>query len=428
MKVYLVNDTSLNLNWGSRAAIYKLRQMIEASGAEILSALPLHKLAFLDWDARPMTQKIYQAISKTLAKPQKIGSLTQILLRQIPPYLPDVIPQTWKDFRTCASQVVKGNTLPQVRRDLEACDLVVIHGEGGIFGRQRESRMMLFIAYLAKQYFYKPVILVNQTSDLSDPLLYEMAQNIYPMLDDVVFRDPISAQMCKTFSEGFVAADTGFAFTPSAQKAWTEVASAPGYFHYYPETTGTFNPKQPYVCVGGSSIYYRKDRPNYDPVAGFSKLCEALLEQTQVVLTASAKADLPIFEPIARRLGLPLMRPELPPQQAVDVLAHAVAYIGGRWHSSIFAFLGGAPVVPLGAHTFKINSLLKHMELEVQPFEALDLERERDGIISLFNNYLAQGPSLRMTLRTRASRLGELSRENVRFLRKDKMQQATKAA
>lgn len=107
----------------------------------------------------------------------------------------------------------------EVKQALQDCDVVMIHGEGGIFGQQRESRMMLFIAYLAKQYFYKPVALVNQTSDLSDPILYEMAKQVYPMLDDVVFREPTSAQMCKDFSEGFVAADTGFAFEPSSQKA-----------------------------------------------------------------------------------------------------------------------------------------------------------------------------------------------------------------
>ena len=404
-----------------------LRHMIEASGSQVVATLPLQKLAFLDWDARPSTYKTYTALSKTFAKPKKLGSLTQTLLRQIPPFLPDVVPKTWQDFHFCADQVMKRNFLPDIKQALQDCDVVMIHGEGGIFGQQRESRMMLFIAYLAKQYFYKPVALVNQTSDLSDPILYEMAKQVYPMLDDVVFREPTSAQMCKDFSEGFIAADTGFAFEPSSQKAWADVASKPGYFHYYPENTGEFNPKEPYVCVGGSSIYYRKDRPNYDPVAGFTKLCQTLLEQTQVVLTASAQADLPIFEPIARNLHLPLIRPETPPQQAVDLLAHAAAYIGGRWHSSIFAFLGGTPVVPLGSHTFKVDSLFKQMEIDVQPFEALDLERESDGIVSLFNNYLAQ-PSLRNTLRNRAKTLGEQSWENVRLLRGQQFKKKSKAA
>ncbi len=402
--------------------------MIEASGSQVIATLPLQKLAFLDWDAKPSTQKIYTSISKTLARPQKLGSLTQILLRQVPPYLPDVVPTTWKEFHACADRVMKDNYLPDIKRALEACDVVMIHGEGGIFGQQRESRMMLFIAYLAKQCFYKPVALVNQTTDISHPVLHEMAKNVYPMLDDVVFREPTSAEQCKDFVTGFVAADTGFAFEPSSQKAWAEVASKPGYFHSYPENTGEFNPKEPYVCVGGSSIYYRKDRPNYDPVAGFTKLCEALLEQSQVVLTASAQADLPIFEPIARKLNLPLIRPETSPQQAVDLLAHSTAYIGGRWHSSIFAFLGGTPVVPLGAHTFKVDSLFKQMEIEVQPFEALDLERECDGIISLLNNYLAQGPALRNTLRSRAKVLGELSWENVRLLRGQQSKEKSKAA
>jgi polysaccharide pyruvyl transferase WcaK-like protein len=427
MKVYFVNDTSLNINWGSRAASYMLRRMIETSGHQISATLPLRNLAYLDWDAKASTQRVYSTVSKTFSKPKKLGSLVQILLRQIPPYLPDLIPETWQDFKLCAERVMKHSWLPDIKAALLDCDVVVINGEGGIFGQQRESRMMLFIAYLAKQYFNKPVALVNQTSDITNPILYEMAKNVYPMLDDVVFRDPTSAELCKDFSKGLVAADTGFAFEPSMQKAWLELASKPGYFHYYPENAGEFNPKEPYVCVGGSSIYYRKDRPSYDPVLGFTKLCERLLEQSQVVLTASAAADLPIFEPIAKKLKLALIRPETPPQQAVDLLAHSAAYIGGRWHSSIFAFTGGASVVPLGAHTFKVDSLLKQMDLTIQPFEALDLERESDGIISLLNNSFSQGPTLRNSLRNKARALGELSWENVRILPRETKKQVKAA-
>ena len=427
MKVYFVNDTSLNINWGSRAASYMLRRMIETSGSHISATLPLSQLAQIDWGSKSSTQKAYAAISKTFAKPKKLSSIAQIVLRQIPPYLPDMVPKRWQDFESCAEQVMKQSWLSDIKSALLGCDVVMLNGEGGIFGQQRESRMMFFIAYLAKQYFNKPVALVNQTSDLSDPVLYEMAKHIYPKLDDVVFREPISAELCKDFSTGFIAADTGFAFEPAPLKAWLEVASKPGYFHYYPESSGEFNPKEPYVCVGGSSIYYRKDRPSYDPVVGFSKLCERLLEQTQVVLTASAAADLPIFEPIAKNLNLPLIRPATPPQQAVDLLAHSAAYIGGRWHSSIFAFTGGAPVVALGAHTFKVASLLKQMELDIQPFKALDLERESDGIVSLLNNYLSQGPSLRHSLRSKARALGELSWENVRVLGKESKKQVQAA-
>jgi polysaccharide pyruvyl transferase WcaK-like protein len=419
MKVYFVNDTSLNNNWGSRAATYMLRRMVESTGNPISATLPLQQLAYLDWDAKAQTQKIYSQTSKLFAKPKKLGSLVQILLRQIPPYLPDPIPQTWQDFKPCAEAVMKHSWLSDIKAALLECDLVMLNGEGGIFGRQRESRMMLFIAYLAKQYFNKPVALVNQTTDVSDPVLYEIAKNIYPLLDDIIFREPLSAEQCQDFCDGFTAADTGFAFEPSAHRAWLEVASKPGYFNFYPESNNDFNPREPYVCVGGSSIYYRKDRPSYDPVLGFTKLCESLLEQTQVVLTASAAADLPIFEPIAKKLKIPLIRPETPPQQAVDLLAHSTAYIGGRWHSSIFAYTGGAPVIPLGAHTFKVHSLLKQMDLSTQPFEALDLERECDGIISLLNNYITQGASLRNSLRNKARALGELSWENVRMLRSE---------
>lgn len=46
-QVYLVNDTSLNLNWGSWATTYKLRGMLSRVGAEVIHSLPLYQLSHL---------------------------------------------------------------------------------------------------------------------------------------------------------------------------------------------------------------------------------------------------------------------------------------------------------------------------------------------------------------------------------------------
>jgi polysaccharide pyruvyl transferase WcaK-like protein len=415
MNIFFVNDSSGNLNWGSRASTYMLRHMLTASGGRITATLPLKRLCHLDWQARPLTHKVYNAVVPT--RPGKRQRLTTMTLNQITPFLPDVIPTTWNEFETRAQQVLSGRSLTDVKAAIQTCDLVVLNGEGGIFGRQRESRAMLFIGYLAKRHFQKAVILTNQTSDLNDPRLLEMARHVYPIFDDVVFRDPDSANVCQSFCDGSVAADAAFHFTPSPTAAWLEVAGRQDYYHLYPIASGTFNPREPYVCVGGSSIYYREDRPTFDPIPVFTKLCERLLERTQVVLTAAAEPDLQLFEPIARKLGLPLIHPATPPQQAVDLLANAAAYIGGRWHSSIFAFTGGTPVIALDAHTFKVKSLLAQMGVEAHPFDAFKIERDLEAILALLDDYLGQGQILRQRLRSRAKQLGQLAWENARFLK-----------
>jgi polysaccharide pyruvyl transferase WcaK-like protein len=413
VKVYLVNDTSLNLNWGSRATTYKLKQMLVKVGATVVQVLPLQQLNHLDWEARTATARFSRPL-RSMAKPYPFDKLTSVFLNHTTHLLPDVVPSRWSEFDVFARQVMRGKILSEVKTSLSSCDVVVINGEGGIFGNQRESRMMLFIAYLAKKYFDKPVSLVSHSADIRHPVLQDIAQHVYPLIDDVVFREAISQSQCGSRSK--LSADVTFDYKPAPYESWTQVASQPGYFHTFPETSGEFNPKKPYVCVGGSSIYFRKDRPSYNPITGFMALCKDLQQEVgQVVLAASAAADLPIFEPIAKALNLPLLRPELSPQQAVDVLGHASSYIGGRWHGAIFASTGGTPVITLAAHTFKMNALNEQLGLPEKPFDPFHLEQDREAIITLVKRQLSS-PS-RLDLRNRARRLARLSWENVRFVR-----------
>jgi Polysaccharide pyruvyl transferase len=426
-KVYLVNNTSLNLNWGSRATTYKLRQMLSRVGAEVVQSLPLHQLSHLDWNARPATASVSGGL-RTVATRYPFSKLASVFLNNTARFLPEVVPKSWSEFEAFAKHVMAGRILPHVKTALSSCDVVIINGEGGIFGNQRESRAMLFVAYLAKKFFDKPVTLVSHSADIRQPVLQEIARHVYPLLDDVVFREAQSREQCAPFVVGKVAADVTFDYKPAPREAWLEVASQPGYFQVYPELSGEFDPRKPYVCVGGSSIYFRKDRPEYNPIPGFTKLCQRLqYEVGQVVLTASAMADLPIFEPVAKALKLPLIRPELPPQQAVDLLGHASAYIGGRWHSCIFAATGGTPVITLAAHTLKVDALNEQLELHQSPVNPFNLEQELDSIVRQLNTSLAH-PELRVELRNRARKLGRLSWENVRFVRDMAKERSRQAA
>jgi hypothetical protein len=415
-RVYLVNDTSLNLNWGSRATTYKLRGMLSRVGAEVTHSLPLYQLSHLTWEARPVTANVSSGL-RNRATRYPLSKLASIFLNNTGRFLPEVVPSKWSEFETFGKHVMAGHILPQVKAALSACDVVVINGEGGIFGNQRESRAMLFVAYLAKTFFGKPVTLVSHSAETSQPVLQDIAQHIYPLIDDVVFREAKSQEQCASFVVGKVAADVTFDYKPAPHESWTQVASQPGYFHLYPELSHEFDPRKPYVCVGGSSIYFRKDRPNYNPVPGFTKLCQRLGHEVgQVVLTASAEADLQLLGPVAKTLKLPLIRPELPPQQAVDLLGHASAYIGGRWHACIFAATGGTPIISLAAHTFKVDALNEQLGLKEPPFNPLELEGELDGILRQLHTQLAR-PESRLELRNRARKLGRQSWENVRFVR-----------
>ena len=54
-----------------------------------------------------------------------------------------------------------------------------------------EFHVQIFLTYIAKTIYDKPVIIVNHTADFSHPDLRRIAEEIYPLFDDVVFRDSI---------------------------------------------------------------------------------------------------------------------------------------------------------------------------------------------------------------------------------------------
>ncbi|MGD1921142.1 MAG: polysaccharide pyruvyl transferase family protein [Pleurocapsa sp.] len=330
-----------------------------------------------------------------------------------------MIPENLSEFEPFAQKAIAGEILQTEIQCLKKCDLVVINGEGSIYDRQRKGRMMLFVAYLAKRHFNKPCILVNHTADVHDPIMAEMVSCIYPMLDDVVFREPLSAEACSNFireDNSLLAADAAFTYRPMPKTVWSSVAEREGYFSIWPDSAVGFNPQKPYICVGGSSIYLRPDRPQYDPIPGFIELCIALQNIAPVVLTAPCQTDEKIFRPVAKELNLPLIALSTPTQQAVDILGHASAYISGRWHPSILALTGGTPIVTLTANTYKTQALLKQIGLDAPTFDALRLHEEKESIVALTDSYIKEGNELRQRLRQRAEELSKLTWQNVRYL------------
>lgn len=413
-QIFFVNDSSANANWGSLATTQGLYQMLQARGAEVSALLPLERLAHPSWLDRVITADVPARAAAVSRRHDDLKKLSKVVLSRSLLLWPDLAPKDWSDFEVRARQALHGRIFADIVTAIKASDVVLINGEGGVFGKRRAARMMFFIAYLAKQ-LAKPVAFVSHTADLGDPVLAEIAQHVYPLLDSVVVREPHSAANLHLLVPDLkvtVAADVAFLMQPAARRSWLELARRPGYCDW--ANTGVmFDPTQPYVCIGGSSAFSHRTAP----VAAYRSLCQQLLKEgKQVVLTASAAADLQVFETLARDLALPLIPPLTPPLHALDILANAEVYIGGRWHGAIFALRGGTPVVMLSAETFKVNALLAQMELNAPVFDALRLADDVGAILKLSRAYALQGEGLRRDLKAKAEQLGQLAAKNLEYL------------
>jgi len=264
--------------------------------------------------------------------------------------------------------------------------------------------------------FDVPVALVNHTADFDHADLREIAVHVYPLLADVVFRETESVERCADMCDGRFAPDSAFLFEPAMPETWAELAARPTYMDVWPDTAA-FDPGAPYLCLGGSSLYVFLDSPE-QVVSAYVTLIERVqaVYSGQIVLTASDLRDQPVMRALAARLQLPLMGLHTPVQQVVDVLGNADAYIGGRWHPSIFALRGGAPIIPLSSRTFKMEALARLAGLPAVPHDALDLSAAAEGVAARLSSYLESGSGLRSRLREWGRRMAEDSLDNVRWL------------
>jgi hypothetical protein len=329
-----------------------------------------------------------------------------------------LIPQTWDDFGPAARRVQKetGFGWPDLLNAMDDADVVLIHGASlHAHGNTIIQRTILFLAYLAKTLYATPVVLANHTADPSTPDILLSAQNVYPMCDDVIYRDPISAERWSAVLGGRFAPDSAFWFEPAPRELWVRLAGRPTYFDVWPDEAD-FDPARPYVCLGGSSIFHER-RDWGSLLAGYEALVLRLrtVYAGAIVLVASADLDQVLFRTLASRLRLPMVGVNTPIQQAVDILGNADAYIGGRWHASIFALRGGTPLIALSSQTFKMQALAG-LAGSPPPLDTLNLCREAPALTRHLTTMLEEGGALRSRLRASADQMAAGCWDNVAYL------------
>lgn len=334
----------------------------------------------------------------------------------------DFAPATADDLEPYSLALWNGDGhAAELRSALLACDVVVIHGDGGMFGNGVIPRTKLFLAYAARKMFDKPVILINHTADLSHPNLEQMAAVVYPLLSDVTYRERDSEALCEGRWPGRYAPDSAFLFKPLDHQDFCTLASRPHYYSVWPDSAD-FDPSRPFICVGGSSaLHYDENCPPLEWVRQFATLIAHLrtVYDGQILLTVSDRIDEPVMRAVASRLELPLIGLAVPVQQAVDILGNADAYVGGRWHAGIFALRGGTPVVPLASKTFKMPALISMAGLPSEVFDAAELDERKVDIGRCLVEFLNQGDTLRHQLRDWAASQAENCRDNLRFLERN---------
>lgn len=421
LNVYLVNDSLTQNNWGCRATTHAMHGMVEETGAHISGTLKLARLeggGFRPGEmpgTRDLLKQWLQRYPEARARIRKLSGRAKATLSK-----GSGTPTTQAGFEALAADVDAGRRFADIAAEMRAADVVMINGEGTIYGNQRKGFYSLFWAWYAKTRLGRSTAIVNHTLQLDDPDMRTMAGIVYPLLDDVVFREPTSyREGCQlaAYGEQHLAADAAFCWQPVTGDEFVERYRRKGAFDIWPWSMKTFRADRPYVCVTGSSALMRPDQAGRLPVAAFRELCLDLGRRfEQVVVVAPDTTDEMLLAPVARDLDLPFIPACTPTPLGLDLLANATVFVSGRWHPSILASTGGTPSVIFSGNSHKMQGLCELLDL---PYPAIDATRIGDHVgqlAQMAEDLAGEACGRRNRVLEKAKEAARKSRRNVELL------------
>lgn len=389
LRICLSGDTTFRSNWGCRSTSLFLRDLLRSRG-EVRFTLDTSQ-----W------KRYFEYGDKA--------------------YSGQLAPSCVDDFLRVADYI-KSNPMLPVCKALANSDLVVINGEGAFLDFVSAGRQHLLLAYLAKEVFHKPCVIVNHTADFTDERYQDIVGFSYGFINEVVYREKISygssVGLCQQLGVSCkFGADVLYSAAKIIPRYLPDHVRSGNYFGFYPDYSGGLDLGKPYICVGGSARWRFQSRPGHDSFSDYIALCRNLSRIAQVVIVAIEHQEEPYLRAVARELALPFCGSDMPVFQAIDLLSHADLYVGGRWHTAIKALLGGASVVLLDTNSrYKTEGLLDLYDLKQPKFDFFDVGVRSDEIFEYSEHCLKQSSSQRDRLRSVSLDLADTVDINFSFI------------
>lgn len=326
MKIILLNDTEDNCHHGCTATTRAVKARLAKAG-ELLSSYRV-------WDA-------WHA-----------------------PVFPEV-PEDFDDENLFAKWKDAEKNLAA---NIEAADVVVITGEGTIMGWEgrRATRVLLYLAYIAKIRYNKKVYFINHSCfpvaspyDKVDGDVCKLYAKVYSLADFIAVRDVYSLGILNKL---------GINATLACDCLPLYVRD-----HYRPVETGL---KGDYVCINGGISFAKKFGEFLDhglkDYAHHSRRFVFLFSLTGI---EQAKDDLELIKQIDawnRKLKNRLGRYTVEVYRAknvdewLSVIRGAKLLVSGRFHHSLAAWSLKVPYVCFASHTLKTtvpNAIMGHEDV-----------------------------------------------------------------
>lgn len=394
--ILFISDTSDGQNWGCYETSRQLRNLL-------LGSVNIQHTVFLNeirdptrTPVRPSLTDVQYLIGESL----KIFESSSPIYRRLidhgfrpAKHMFDIYPRVIGQFENKSELFLESKLFGKYFPDPDKIDQVVINGEGSIHGNWTKSRILLFFAFLWQVKLNKPTHIVNHTLQIDTPELKEIIEVIYPQLNSIGFREPISKSeyQSKIGDTGntIQAADTAWLLEECLTKTeLNTILRQGGMSVWHPtETQPTFDFTDRYICIsGGSGFGHGKEDSEK-----ISKIVQSLLDKhidANILLVAPAQHDEHILFRISETFNLPLAKVNNNSLVGVSIIGNSEVYLGGRWHASIFALLNGTSLINFEANTFKMKALKQMVKSDHPIYPTQNLADKSDEIAKLIINRL----------------------------------------
>lgn len=323
-------------------------------------------------------------------------------------------PYKFADYVRWEHDFDEGKVLQYEKKLLNWADVVIINGEGNVVHGidangvyRRRTLYLFFIAWLSKTSLGKPTYMVNHVVDPDSPDAIEIIRHLYPMLDAVLVRDPLSLKKLQEYEivNAEYIPDALFSYVPDDGQ-WIPTE----------ELTKQIDFTKPYILVGDSSGFMNAySRIQWNVGYYMEQLIWQLWKITpQIIFVDGFNGEHSGVNEAIEKTGIGYVNfLNCSWRDLYQVMKRAEIFISGRWHASILAILAGTPVLCWGADSHKTKALYPMLEYPYKFFNTATLPIHMEELVDEVRVIIRDRDVISDNCLKRVRILREMSHKNV---------------
>jgi nitroreductase/polysaccharide pyruvyl transferase WcaK-like protein len=215
---------------------------------------------------------------------------------------------------------------------------------------------------------------VNQTVDLSNPVLRRLMRHVYNSIDGVVVREPISKRRLEEMG-----------VEPHLIKVGADCAILVEDFK---EAEARAVADRFEVAQSSIGLALRADMsPDLDMWAAAVSAIEERFKRKVIYFNSTEETGLPLGWTLREKAGITVIEGLTDYSVLIPLLSRFSVVVSQCYHPLYFSILAQTPFVALRGNTFKAAGLLEHLEYPIPVFDNPSVEEVLDAIQTIMLDY-----------------------------------------